>query len=158
MKFIEKLDEKEYTKFMNDCTYNHCLQSIAWGNISDKERNQKKVVVGLKDDNDQLVAAALLLKKVTPLKMCYFYCPRGFILDYNNKEVLKEFTNELKAYLKRVNGIYLKIDPEIKYQTIDESANKIDGENNYDLFNYLIKLGYKHQGFHKLYWGGNQPR
>lgn len=157
MKFIDKLDEKEYKEFMNNCSYNHCLQSVAWGNISDKERNQKKVIVGLKDNNDKLVAAALLLKKVTPFKMCYFYCPRGFILDYNNKEVLSEFTKALKNYLKQVNGIYLKIDPEIKYQTIDDNANPIDGENNYDLFNYLIKLGYKHQGFNRLH-EKNEPR
>lgn len=157
MKFIENLDEKEYTNFMNNCSYNHCLQSVAWGNISDKERNQKKIIVGLKNDQDKLVAAALLLKKNTPLKMCYFYSPRGFILDYNNYEVLETFTKELKTYLKKVNGIYLKIDPEIKYQTIDEDANKIEGENNYQLYNNLIKLGYKHQGFNKLH-EKNEPR
>ncbi|MBO4245800.1 MAG: peptidoglycan bridge formation glycyltransferase FemA/FemB family protein [Bacilli bacterium] len=157
MKFIENLDELEYKKFLNKCPYNHFLQSVSWGNTSEIARKQKKTIVGLKDDQGNLVAAGLLLKRVTPFNMCYFYSSRGFILDYNNKEVLAAFTKELKQFLKKENAIYLKIDPEIKYQTIDSEANKIDGENNYELFNNLIKLGYKHQGFNKLH-EKNEPR
>lgn len=156
MEFIENVDIKEYKEFLDNCSYNHFLQSPEWGLIVEKNRKQKRCLIGLKD-NGKLVAAGMLSKRSTPFHMCYYYASRGFILDYNNKEVLEAFTNELKKYLKRTNGIYLKIDPEIKYQTIDENANKIDGENNYDLFNYLIKLGYKHQGFNKLH-EKNEPR
>lgn len=157
MKFIENVNEKEYKEFLDNCPYNHFLQSVEWANICEKERNLKKVLVGLKDDNDKLVAAAYLGKRSTPFKMCYFYSSRGMLLDYSNKEVLKEFTNSLKQFLKKENAIYLKFDPEIKYQTINEKAEKIDGENNYELYNYLLSLGYKHQGFNKLH-EKNEPR
>ena len=30
--------------------------------------------------------------------MCYFYAPRGFTMDFKNKEVLTEFTKYLKEY------------------------------------------------------------
>ena len=54
--------------------------------------------------------------------------------------------------------IYIKFDPDIKYQDIDENGNKIDGgENNYELYDYMLSLGYKHTGFYRLY-EGNQPR
>ena len=56
--------------------------------------------------------------------MCYFYSPRGFTMDFNNKEVLTEFTKELKKYLKEENAIYFKIDPPIMYQEIDDEAIK----------------------------------
>ncbi len=156
MTFIENLSEEEYYSYYKKCSYNHFMQSYEWGTINKNNRNQIPCYVGLKD-NDKLVAVALLLKKVTPFGMCYFYCPRGYTMEFNDLEVLKVFTDELMKYLKRVNGIYIKLDPPIRYQTIDMDANPVDGENNYDLFNYFIKLGYKHKGFNKLY-EGNQPR
>ena len=54
--------------------------------------------------------------------------------------------------------IYIKFDPDIPYQDIDEDANPIpNGNNNYDLYNFMLSLGYIHTGFYKLY-EGNQPR
>lgn len=158
MKFVKDLSEKEYKEFWAKTPNNHFMQSYEWGQACFKNRNQIPCYVGLKDDNDKLVAAALLLKKKTPFNMCYFYCPRGFTMDFNDKKVLTEFTNHLKKYLKDENAIYLKIDPPIMYQEIDEEANKIEGgENNYKIYNNLNNLGYKHKGFNKLY-EGNQPR
>ena len=158
MKFIENLTKKEYEEFWSKTPNNHFMQSYAWGKACAKNRNQEPVYVGLKDDDNKLVAAALLLKKKTPLNMCYFYCPRGYTMDFENKKILTEFTNKLKEFLKKENAIYLKLDPPIMYQEIDEEANKIDGgKNNYVIFNNFINLGYKHKGFNKLY-EGNQPR
>lgn len=158
MKFITNLNKEEYETFWSQTFNNHFMQSYGWGQACQKNRNQEPIYVGLKDDNDKIVAAALLLKKKTPLNMCYFYCPRGFTMDFNNQKVLKTFTEELKKYLKEQNAIYLRLDPPIMYQEIDEEANKIEGgKNNYDIYNNFLSLGYKHQGFNKLY-EGNQPR
>ena len=156
MQFITDLNEKEYRDFFNGCKDAHFLQSYSWGQASKKNRNQIPYYVGVKEKN-KLIACALLLKKKTPLNMCYFYAPRGFVFDMNNKKLLSFFTENLKDFLKKENAIYLKVDPGIKYQTIDSNANKIEGKNNYKLFNELINLGYKHTGFYKLY-EGNKPR
>ena len=157
MEFIKDLKEKEYRDFWRQTPNAHFMQSYEWGQVQKKSRDLIPCYIGLKD-NDKLVAAALLLKKRTPLNMCYFYVPRGFTLDYNNNEVVEEFTKHLKNYLKEENAIYLKIDPPLMYQEIDEEANPIkDGMNNYDVYEEFIKLGYKHKGFNKLY-EGNQPR
>lgn len=158
MKFIKDLPEKEYQKFWEETENNHFMQSYEWGQACKKNRGQIPCYVGLKDDDGNLKAAALLLKKKTPFNMCYFYAPRGFTMDFTNKKILTEFTNKLKVYLKEENAIYLKMDPPIMYHEIDESANKIEnGKNNYEVFNNLLNLGYKHKGFNKLY-EGNQPR
>ena len=157
MEFIKELKEKEYRDFWRSTPNNHFMQSYEWGQVQKKSRDQIPCYVGLKDKG-KLVAAALLLKKKTPLNMCYFYVPRGFTLDYSDEKVVSEFTKHLKEYLKEENAIYLKIDPPLMYQEIDEEANPIkDGINNYDVYENFIKLGYKHQGFNKLY-EGNQPR
>ncbi len=158
MQFIKNLSEEEYTKFWETVPNNHFLQSYEWGIVQEKNRNQIPCYVGLKDDDGKLVAAALLLKKKTPLKMCYFYAPRGYTMDFSNKKILNEFTKELKNYLKEENAIYLKLDPPIMYQEIDEEANKVEGGlNNYPIYNNFLNIGYKHKGFNKLY-EGNQPR
>lgn len=158
MKFIKNLPEKEYQEFWEKTPNNHFMQSYEWGQACKKNRNQIPCYVGLKNENNEVVAAALLLKKKTPLNMCYFYAPRGFTMNFENKNILAEFTNQLKLYLKEENAIYLKLDPPIMYQEIDEEGQKIEnGKNNYVIFNNFINLGYKHKGFNKLY-EGNQPR
>ena len=157
MEFIKDLSGKEYRSFWRKTPNNHFMQSYEWGQVQKESRDLIPCYIGLKD-KDKLVATALLLKKRTPLNMCYFYVPRGFTLDYSNKEVVAEFTKHLKEYLKSENAIYLKIDPPLMYQEIDEEAKPIEGGlNNYDVYNHFLELGYKHTGFYKLY-EGNQPR
>lgn len=158
MKFIKDLSEKEYQAFWEKTPNNHFMQSYEWGQACQKNRDQIPCYVGLKNDKDELVAAALLLKKKTPLNMCYFYAPRGFTMNFEDNKVLTEFTNGLKNYLKEENAIYLKLDPPLMYQEVNTEGEKVeDGKNNYVIFNNFLNLGYKHKGFNKLY-EGNQPR
>lgn len=157
MKLVDNLTKKEYQDFFNKSKYNHFLQSYEWGQVS-KVKKQIPVYFGLYNDKNKLVAVCMALRKDTPLKMCYFYAPRGIIVDYDDFNVLENFTVEMRKYLKSKNAIYFKMDPAIMYQEIDEEANKLsEGKNNYELYNNLIKLGYKHGGFTKLYTK-NQPR
>lgn len=158
MKFIDNVDIKEYREFESNHKKSHFLQSYEWGQFCEYAKKQIPVYVGMKNDENKLVATCLILLKNTPLGFSYGYAPRGFIIDYNNKDLIKEFTLYLKEYMKKNKIIYIKFDPDIKYQDIDENGLKIDnGNNNYELYNYMLKLGYKHTGFYKLY-EGNQPR
>lgn len=157
MKLIDNLTEKEYKEFFERSNYNHFLQSYAWSETC-KVRNQVPVYFGLKDDNDNLVAAMSAEKKDLPFGLCYFYASRGPLIDFQNEEILTNFTTELKKYLKKHHAIYFAIDPAIMYQTIDDEAKPINGApNNYELFNKLVNLGYVHKGFTKLFTL-NQPR
>lgn len=157
MKFIENIDEKEYVKFEENHPKAHFLQSYSWGQFAIIGKKTKPRYVGMKDNKGNLLCAALFLEKQLPFGFKYIYSPRGFIIDFNDKKLLKEFTSSLKDYMKKNKIIYIKMDPDIKYQTIDEYANKVDGDDNYSIYNNLIKLGYIHKGFNKLY-EGNQPR
>lgn len=157
MKFVENIEEKEYVKFEEKHAKAHFLQSYSWGQFAIVGKKTTPRYVGLKDNKGNLLCAALFLEKTLPLGYKYIYSPRGFIIDFNDKKLLKKFTLELKDYMKKNKIIYIKIDPDIKYQTIDENAEKIDGENNYSIYKNLINLGYIHKGFNKLY-EGNQPR
>ena len=124
MKFIENIDEKEYNNFLKK-NNSHFMQTIEFGKIKE-DKGLIPHFVGLKDNN-KLVATAMLLEKKLPFNLTYFYVPRGFTIDYNNKELLQEFTNELKLFCKKKKAIFLKIDPAIKRYTQDTDGNKIDG-------------------------------
>ena len=158
MKFDSNISKDEYIKFWKSNPNQHFLNSYYWGEINKKNSGRTPLYVGLRDENNNIVCETLLLRKDTPFKMCYLYAPRGYLIDWNNKEVLKVFTEELKKYMERINAIYLRVDPAVSYQDIDLEANPIPGgNNNYELFNYIVSLGYQHKGFYKLY-NGNQPR
>lgn len=157
MKFIDKVDKKRYIEFESSHEKSHFLQSYEWGEFCECAKGQIANYVGM-EDNGKIVATALILLKRTPFGFSYGYSPRGFILDYGNKELIKEFTQHLKKYMKDNKIIYIKFDPDIKYQDIDEEGLKVEGgKNNYELYNYMLSLGYIHKGFYKLY-EGNQPR
>ena len=158
MKFIENVEINRYREFESNHKKSHFLQSYEWGLFCKRAKGQVPCYVGMEDENGNLVATCLILLRKTPFGFSYGYAPRGFILDYSNKDVIKVFTTYLKEYMKNNKIIYIKFDPDIKYQDIDENGNKIDGgENNYELYDYMLSLGYKHTGFYRLY-EGNQPR
>lgn len=158
MKFIENVEINRYREFESNHKKSHFLQSYEWGLFCKRAKGQVPCYVGMEDENGNLVATCLILLRKTPFGFSYGYAPRGFILDYSNKDIIKEFTTYLKKYMKDNKIIYIKFDPDIKYQDIDENGNKIDGgENNYELYDYMLSLGYKHTGFYRLY-EGNQPR
>ncbi len=154
MKLVE-LEEKEYREF-TEKNNAHFLQSYEWGELS-KTRNFIPYYVGLKDDKERIVASALLLKKNLLLGYSYIYIPRSYTIDYNDYELLKTFTLEIKKFAKNQKAIFFKIDPAIKLQTIDENANPIEGENNYKLVEELEKMGFKHLPLTKLF-ETSQPR
>ena len=158
LKFLENVDKEQYQSFTSNHEKSHFLQSYEWGEFCRRIKGQTPHYVGMSDDAGKIVATALILERKTPLGYSYGYAPRGFILDYTNKELIKEFTTYLKEYMQKNKIIYIKFDPDIPYQDIDEDANPIPGgNNNYELYDYMLSLGYIHKGFYRLY-EGNQPR
>ena len=155
---IEILTEEEYRNFFNSSKYNHFLQSYEWGQVA-KIRKQEPLYLGLKDDKGNIKAACLALKKHVPfINKNYYYAPRGILIDYDNYELIDQFTKCLKDYLKKNHSIYFRMDPAIKYQDIDKDANPIEnGFNNQALVDKLTSAGFVHKGFNKLF-EFNQPR
>lgn len=156
MEFIENISKEEYEQFVSTHSIKgHFLQSYYWGDVS-KHKHYSPHYVGLKENN-KLIATALLLQKHLISKYSFFYCPRGFVCDYSNFEVVELFTKYLKKYCKKKKGIFLRIDPDVKLQNLDNEGNILEGLDNHKLVNDLIELGYKHKGFNKNF-ESNEPR
>ncbi len=154
MKFITDIDINEYEDFVLNSNKSHFMQSHYFGEIM-KYKNFTPYYVGLKE-NDKLVATALLLKKKLIGNYCYFYCPRGYIIDYSNYKLLNTFTNYIKKFAKKNKALFVKIDPDVKLHDLDQDGNVL-GNSHEKLVDYLEMLGYKHKGFNTEFVN-EQPR
>ena len=148
---LKKLTKKEFKTFADKNPEITFHQTEEWANLK-KVNNWDDHYIGLEDDNKKIVAGALLLSKTLPIiKKKMFYSPRGFLIDYNNKELLKKFTEEIKKYAKTENAIFIKIDPFVEYQEHDNNGDIVkNGYNNKDAVENLKSLGYKFFGFNLM--------
>lgn len=149
MKF-EILTEKEYVNFVKKQDNSLFFHSVEWAKFKNNT-GWSYEIVGLKDGKKIKAAAILLGKKVPVLNKLFYYSPRGYVLDYNDFDLIKEFTLELKKYLKKKNAIFLKINPYIEYQKRDKDGNVISEDNKDSLIKFLKENGYRHYGFYKTF-------
>ena len=143
------ITENEFREFSNKHKYESFMQTVELGNLK-KELGNKVYYVGVSKSN-KIVAATLLLEEKTIFDKKTFYAPRGFLIDYNDIEVLSFFTSELKKFIKEKKGFMLTIDPNVIYRVRTSDGELIDNDkvkNDLAISN-LKSLGYKHFGFNK---------
>lgn len=141
MKFI-KLTEKEYRNFWENHPLKTFLSAPEIGHLR-KNNGWDLEYVGVKD-NKSLVAATMLVSIKRKLGKKEFYSPRGYLIDFNNKELVNYFTEELKKYIKKNNGYVLRIDPYVIYKQRDIDGNIVEnGIDNSSVVSNLYRLGFK---------------
>lgn len=144
---LTKSDFKKYADNHDQITFH---QTEEWANLK-KVNGWEAHYIGLKEGKKIKAAALILAKELPIIKKKMFYSPRGFLIDYNDYELLKEFTNELKKYIKKEKGIFVKIDPYVEYQERDNNGQIVEnGYNNKKAVENLKKLGYKFFGFNTM--------
>lgn len=141
MEFVE-LTEKEYKKYWED----HPLKTfLSAPEISElrKKSNWDTYYVGVKEKN-KVIAATMLLSHIRHFGKYEFYSPRGYLLDFNNRELVDYFTNELKKYIKEKKGYIFRVDPYLIYKERDIDGNIVEGGvDNSKVVDNLYKLGFK---------------
>ena len=156
MKLIN-LNAEAFDSFIKSSPKSHYLQTSGWGEVA-KTRNYTIHMLGLVDENNEIHATALLLEK----KILYystFYCPRGFVADFNNHKLVEEMLKQLKAYVKDHRGLYLRMDPDIILHKLDENGEVIeDIPEAHQILDNLIKNGGKHRGFTIRFNEASLPR
>jgi len=106
--------------------------------------------IGLTDKNNEIKAAALVLYKKIFKIFKYAYVPRGFLINYNDFNLLKLFTIRLRRLLIIQGFLFIKIDPFIIHKERDKNGKTITERNNH-IINSLKSLGYIHQGYNKYF-------
>lgn len=145
-KFREDLERDEFNSLaLNEKSRvkAHFLGSYEWGEVSAR-RNRIPHYTGVYEDG-KLVATALVLERHLVAGYTYFYIPRGFTMDYSDRELLKFMTESIKIMGRKHRALYFRIDPDIRLQTVDIDGEPVPGEDNHDLVIYLERLGYRHK-------------
>lgn len=145
MKLVE-LEEKIFDNYASNHEYASIYELSGWGKLKEST-GWKYYLLGLYDGST-LKGVTLLLSKKTLLGKYLFYSPRGYLVDANDLNLLKEFHKHIIEFVKSYKGFMLKIDPNVIYKTYDKDGieTSFTGKNAFD--NY-IKLGFKHFGFNK---------
>ena len=85
---IKEITADEFKKFNKNFNMHSIYQTPEYGFIMQKQGFESEFV-GLVDNNNILAATLILIEKRKGFK--YAYAPRGFLIDYNNFNLLDIF-------------------------------------------------------------------
>ena len=126
---LRSISKKEFDNYIKKQQNTHFMQTTAWGEFEKVTNHVTPHYLGLVDEENDIVGATLLLEEHLPLNCSNLYAPRGFAIDYKNKNLLKTFTNKLNSFAKIRKATSIRINPSIT-------------SNDEELY-FLKELGYK---------------
>ena len=93
------LDEARFDQFAVSHPNHNYYQTSNYGRLMTKH-GHNAYYLGLTDDIGDIKAATLIIvKNDSKEKRKMGYAPRGFLIDWNNDDLVKEFTEKLKDFL-----------------------------------------------------------
>lgn len=153
---IVELSRKQFDDFAVNHIYRSFYQTSQYGTLMSKN-GFEPLYLGL-EDYEGIKAAALILVNTSMFNLKFGYSPRGFLIDFNDSELVETFTNLLKDFLYKKKLIYLIIDPHITHLTRDKEGKPTDNsQNGVNISESLKRMGYEHRGFN-LYFETFKPR
>ncbi len=150
------LSIEEFTNYQKNHLLSNFYQTVNYGMLM-AEVDYDYDLIGMVDENNNIVAASLILIKPIGIKCFYGYAPRGFLIDYNNLKLVREFTTKLKEYYYEKNVIFIKINPNLPIGEIDTNNFIITYNENKKIINILENNGYKKLA-DNLYFEAQLPR
>ena len=151
MKIIT-LSEEEFNRFSNNHKYNTFYQSSDYAEFARENEQYDVHYLGfVYEPTNTLIGACLMLYRPLFWGYKYAYSPRGFLIDYNNSEIIDDISNSLKRLLKKQKFVFITIDPFIVAGERDRNGNVIQVNNNVNkILSDFKRNGYEHFGFNIL--------
>ena len=100
-KIITQKEFDEFAKKHEQASFN---QTSSWGNLK-KTNGWASHYLALVEKKKMIAGTLLLSKEIPLIKKNMFYAPRGFLIDYHNYELLKEFNSLCNLYYKKINDL-----------------------------------------------------
>lgn len=154
--YFTSLNTNEFEAFVkkNFAHYTQSKEHFQYRNQHKKDAH----LVGVKNENNDVLAACLLTEARCFKFFKYFYTHRGPVMDYKDLNLVRFFFEQLNIYLKKQKCIYVLVDPYTLQNIRDSKGNIITAYDNKLLVNTLKPLGYSHQGFSVGYSSMSQIR
>lgn len=161
--FKENIDINEYQEFITNSSNVSFMQNPSWANV---KSNWISFRPGLYH-NKKLVAVCLFLVRTLSKGILMGYVPRGYVIDFKDKELLQEFTKGIKNLAKKNHCYVVKIDPNFCFHETSiltlEKGEMISIPQTFSIHNQeyhqnLLSLKYHHKGYPKAIGKTLQPR
>ncbi len=138
---VQEIDKETFSAFAKNHILKNFYQTKEYGNMMTHSEFEVMYIGGYKDN--ALVAASLILYKPIAAGIKYGYAPRGFLIDYYDIELLKEFSKKVKDFFFRKAYAFIKINPEVTYSIVDfNKKTKVVNSKSEELINILKEIGY----------------
>ncbi len=152
---IKQLNNEEFKTFCENFEPSSIFQTTYYA-FTMNEQDGDALFVGLMDGNVLKAASMLIVKKANGFR--YAFAPRGFLIDYNDFNLLETFTKLIKKFLGKKDIVAVKINPLIIKSIYNNKGEIVKQNNNYnEVFANLQKLGYYHLGYNN-YFEALKPR
>lgn len=149
MALMKQLTITEFIEFTANFNIHSLYQSPEYAEVM-KRQGFEPLFVGMEDEGKTVAASLILIQKQNGFK--YAYAPRGFLINYNNFDLLKKFTSLLKKFLRKQDVIAIKLNPLIIKEVYDKHHNLKEVNDYYDkIYNHLKRLGYYHFGYNHFF-------
>ena len=105
-------EEKErFNAFLARASKGHVLQTWEWGEL--KGSTGWRPLRLLVEEGSQILAAISLLQRNLPGGLCFFYAPRGPVLDMENAVAWECLLAGIREQAKKCRAMFCKLDPDI---------------------------------------------
>lgn len=154
--FVENVDKDRHDAFVLTAKQCTLLQSSKWGEVKD---NWGHVICGVEDEEKHLIASAMILIKKLQLSFTFMYIPHGPIMDYDNRELVNYFFQQLKRLGRKYHALFIKMDPMIIMRRFHlENCEVFMDEEALYLVENIKNAGGIHQGYTSHMEDTIQPR
>ena len=147
--YLKELTNQEFNNFMSNSKDKSIYQTPEYGMVMANQKF-KPIMLGLFKEDIVVAATLVLINKEEGFK--YAYAPRGFILNYEDFYLLKDFTNYIRNYLGKMGVMGIKINPPIIKSIYNFKLQTKEVNPKYDLiFEALKNNGYYHLGYNNFF-------
>ena len=135
---FKQIDAETLNSYNIEQAKGHIFQTSYWADV---KKEWTSVFFGGYDENENVVLTAMMLVRRVPYINKYIgYIPRGFTCDYSNTELVASFTRFLKDYARKNKIGFITLDPDIHLRENEEYT-----DNGRKVTRMLMDLGYKNK-------------
>lgn len=138
--YIREISVNEFIEFNINHPLSTFHHSINYANFK-LDHQYEYETIGL-IENDQIIAAALVLVKIIGNNL-YGYIPDGMLIDYHNEQLVEIFTKAMTDYYKKEGIVFIKINPCVPINKINYENNTIIPTDFYQIPRLLTYCGLK---------------
>ena len=153
---IKSLTSIEFDNFSNNHILSSFYQTSKYALLMG-EHGYDFEYIGYVDENETIIAGSLILLKKIKGKMLYGYAPNGFLIDYTDEDLLKDFTQDIKSYYYQKNVAFIKLNPLIAIGSINNKNKETTYNENRKIRDILADAKYLKLK-NNLYFESSLPR